>query len=421
MARHMTRSTETQVVPDVSLDRRLLPRVGVGGPGKDPGPLYGSKEHGPSVFTRVGPLRVIGFPKQSSPQIEWKIPIHVPGTNREATKTALFSATSKMDCPSFSLPAGPTTEGGSCAAANRAITGAGLREAGRLYICDGCYSQEGNYWQADVTLSQAARFHWVLARLNADRTGEALAQDLIAMIVDVARFCTLSNARDGLAIRLKWEIGVWTRGRIHIPVPTGRTLRYQEGGSTPLVPETGARDSQEWIAKNLSPAEGDIAGFFRIHDSGDFTLGSPEIWPRYVAAWARVAQALPKVLFWAPTRAWVLPSLVKAFAEARRSAPNLVLRPSALHLHDEPPQVPGLDAGTMVTDKAPKGKVPRLPGASTACPVYIHAWDPLAFPRAPKRLQAGEMGEWVSPQSCRAAGCRRCWIDPITQVAYGYH
>src|SRR6516162_9609523 len=45
---------------------------------------------------------------------------------------------------------------------------------------------------------------------------------------------------------------------------------------------------------------------FRIHDSGDFFSAA------YANAWYEVCRQLPDIRFWAPTRAWQLPTSTNA-------------------------------------------------------------------------------------------------------------
>lgn len=84
--------------------------------------------------------------------------------------------------------------------------------------------------------------------------------------------------------------------------------------------------------------------YFRIHESGDMFNA------RYVRAWIEIAQRLPDVQFWAPTRCYhgatartILPALIELNA-----LPNVSVRPSALGINDPAPVVPGLSAGTGV-------------------------------------------------------------------------
>ena len=344
-------------------------------------------------------------------------------------ETILFSATSKMNCPSFSLPAGPPEEGGTCVAARRPKGGNGLREPGRTYTCDQCYAFGANYAYSEVSFSQAARAFWVEDTLRRDPTGQAFADAMVGAISEFARRSSLGQA--GL-VRLRSELGVWRNGRVLVPVDEepGRArtrISLQPSFPTPLPASAGAIDSQAWLAQTLQPTDGQVAGFFRLHDSGDFNVGaSPSIWLAYIAGWAKVARALPSVVFWAPTRTWVLPPLKKALVEAARITPNFVVRPSGLHVGDPAPVIEGLAVGTTVAESPKKDTRAReattfAPAGSVPCPVYLPHWDPEALPAQKARLLKGERGDWVEVGSCQAAGCRRCWIDPAHAIAYGLH
>lgn len=117
--------------------------------------------------------------------------------------------------------------------------------------------------------------------------------------------------------------------------------------------------------------------YFRIHDSGDFGgLG-----PAYFRAWCEISATFSDVLFWAPTRDWVSRRW-RAIMSDR--PPNLIIRPSALHVDDPAPDVEGLDAGSTAA-------------AGTT-----------------RQLQAREVAAWSCPaytvagKSCQDAGCRVC-------------
>lgn len=116
--------------------------------------------------------------------------------------------------------------------------------------------------------------------------------------------------------------------------------------------------------------------YFRIHDSGDFFN------PKYVRVWMAVAQALPQVRFWAPTRAWRNPKMLQALRDLA-SLPNVTIRPSALYIGDDAPIIDGLAAGSTVD------------GPAQAC---------------------------VAPSQDNKCGeCRVCWDAPTTAVSYKLH
>lgn len=117
--------------------------------------------------------------------------------------------------------------------------------------------------------------------------------------------------------------------------------------------------------------------YFRIHDSGDFFNA------QYARCWAEIARALPDVKFWAPTRAWQMPTRLgfvvlgsedELLAVLRDMAklPNVTIRPSALMFGDDAPRVDGLHAGS--TADGPGFKCPA-PAQGNACGPCRACWD----------------------------------------------
>ena len=77
---------------------------------------------------------------------------------------SLFSWTTKMSAPSFSLPAGPIAQGGSCAAAEIRSPDS---KKNSVHICDRCYAGKGSYLMyTRVALGQTIRLAWVNAMLR---------------------------------------------------------------------------------------------------------------------------------------------------------------------------------------------------------------------------------------------------------------
>ena len=245
-----------------------------------------------SVDIRGPKGRGVAQPKITiSPPIE----LHSPNGGRplKLGRVSVFTATTKMRCSSFSLPAGPPSMGGTCPAAGTMPSGADPSS----WICGGCYATTGNYRFASVQLVQAIRKEWVarLMRLGMNDFVDAISWALAQM---------LSSPRTAM-----------------IALPGDRKARV----------ELDRR-------------------FFRIHDSGDFSwLGND-----YIMAWAHVAKRFPEVSFWAPTRDWIFKAKLPALREAARIAPNLSIRPSALYVDEKPPSVPGLSGGTSVAFAEPK-------------------------------------------------------------------
>lgn len=281
-----------------------------------------------------------------------------------------FSTTSKMAAPSFSLPAGPRGPGGgSCPSS--ALRGVG----NKAFICHECYALYGHYLRPEQYAIRELRMRWVLRLLR--RPG-AFADAMVRALEEVHD-------------RPPGHAGMWN-------------MRY-----------------------------------FRVHDSGDF-MGSPA----YVREWSEVARRFasarpkadgsdrPAMVLWAPTRDWVFfPEVVRdglppdrgdvpptrelgarpnaALAEAMRAAPpNLVIRPSALHVGDAPPVIEGLAAGSTVLQPEQVGVEGdgiercghRSSGPHCHCPAYERS-EP-----------------WTLSGNCEDAACRTCWNRPDTSVDY---
>jgi hypothetical protein len=143
--------------------------------------------------------------------------------------------------------------------------------------------------------------------------------------------------------------------------------------------------------------------FFRIHDSGDF-------WGKaYLRAWKEICDALPDIIFWAPTRIWAMPGGIDWVNEINSPPKNLIIRPSTYHINT--PQLPALGPGwaaaSTVFDQTHIEEAQRSGAFGWNCPAYA----------------AQNKGH-----SCRAAtapdgqqGCRSCWVHPETTVNYKLH
>ncbi len=168
------------------------------------------------------------------------------------------------------------------------------------YTCAVCYAMSANYGYANNLLAQAARKKWVEDLLAVEDDGVTAGANFAQMIWTYA-----SSTIHGE--RACQEIGVWSRRGIVTPsqgnplvAPT--PLRI-ETLHTPFSPRSelpsGTADLFQDLAERGVVEDGDVAGFFRLHDSGDFGLGIA-----YTRAWLHVARAFPGVYFWAPTRQW---------------------------------------------------------------------------------------------------------------------
>jgi hypothetical protein len=196
------------------------------------------------------------------------------------------------------------------------------------------------------------------------------------------------------AQRVRWE---WTRQSMQTLAGTAAWTAHMIAAIRHEVAE--------------SKHKGYSSRHFRIHDSGDFFA------PNYCVAWAQVAQALPSIKFWAPTRRW---QLARARGACQTPAgthfkiltdddrmlgalrllaqlPNVTIRPSALDFDSDVPAIPGLTAGSgAVTDAWGVPATGAPPGAKL-CPASLNS------------------------SSCEAEGCRHCWDNKTQPVFYLKH
>jgi len=239
------------------------------------------------------------------------------------SRVTMLTKTSKMSSPSFGLPAGMPTEGGTCPARLVAQRFSRMRDVTKRkktvavqqtmgVICDRCYAMGANYGYANNMIDQEGRARWVKNLLHKDGS-EVAAQQLALMIAGYAQ----SGSHGG---RDTQEIGVWSESEDAITYRSGRRRVSCEDTQLRLkIKGEDGRDvptTRAWF-KSRNVPNGSITGFFRIHDSGDFGLG--DFIPQYMKAWERVFDALPFVQFWAPTRMWAtMTNASKASAKQRK-------------------------------------------------------------------------------------------------------
>lgn len=401
----MVRSMPGQVIPDTTLARRFNARYAIGEPVQGASrtyPLLGPD----SVFRHVD-IQYVFHEERGNAEIHFSEPIWTEnqGGGSFPAKSgmsffSLFSATSKMSSPSFSLPAGPPREGGTCVAAGQgtqglvrpgrgSAPGGARRDAqGRPFVCDLCYSTAGRYFMPNVGTAQAARLMWCLKLLEEDPSGTRLGEALVVAIDDVARRAHYGN----LSARLGHEIGVWNRGHLTVPgYITGRKgMRAIPAEPTHLPVETGYATTFDFFEAH-GVQDGDVVGFFRIHDSGDLNIGRKlETWKGYLAAWVHAAKAFPHLWFWMPVRTWTTKAMIPELQQASQ-LPNLTVRASTLYVGEAPPHIPGLSSsGVHVGSSAPEGQY--------TCPVT-----------------PGDRS------SCAQEGCRACWLAPSMTPSYEEH
>jgi len=201
----------------------------------------------------------------------------------------VFALAKKMNAPSLSLPSGPPEIKGVCAIASSEFRG----DKPGKFICDGCYAVGVTYRYAAASLAQAARLQWIRETLKADPTGTKLAQNLVGAISDYARKSTLHHRKTA---RITQQLGTWDHGKIIVPFYMSEldetephVTRVRKYSDT-VRKLTGHDDSLAvFSAMKPPPSEGEIVGFFRIHDSGELSVGSNKMNKAYLHALVEVA------------------------------------------------------------------------------------------------------------------------------------
>ncbi len=213
----------------------------------------------------------------------------------------LLTETSKMGSPSFSLPAYTSTTGGTCPAAEYADTRltalAGLR--GReTVICKTCYALTAGYAYPNVMTDAAARKQWVDSWARKGGAGAKVGGDLLALML--ASYSLYSSGGD----RKSQEIGVKKNGKLtyrlrgKLAPMTATKLNIKDYKKSPRSEVLEAPEDINGLPLIEKAKDGKLAGFFRLHDSGD--LYSSE----YTQAWFYAAKMMPNVYIWIPTRTW---------------------------------------------------------------------------------------------------------------------
>ena len=293
-------------------------------------------------------------------------------------RPSIFTQTTKMSCPSFSLPAGPPSIGGTCALANHAPNGPGAEE---LRICSNCYALKGNYIQAEVMIGQLFRLAWVHRLVKGDPSGAMFAREMTTAMNLLA---DQGPSESSLRARPNLEYGVIRAGKL--TYNAGRSARV-----LPAHPLLSGASSQEGFDEL---PDGTVAGYFRGHDSGDFSVLTGDDSLGYVRGWQQVIAAFPHVHFWFPTRLWRMKGgATRNALDNLATEPNLALRPSALYVNDPPPIQNGWAVGT--TANTPNADVPE---EVWRCPVQDE-----------------------DKSSCASTRCRTCWLRKSVGVTYGKH
>lgn len=350
------------------------------------------------------------------PEPLW-VPYRTPAGGRKterdgvwAVGTSLLSITGKMGCTSMSLPAGPIGAQGTCQMAKRRTTQA--------------LAMRSDPDSADA-FRQELRLQFDAAPPTPiyNRRGELVAEGPPAYICDG---CYAGKGHyDKIALniwRMMWRLA-WVNAALE--QPHGFFVTQMVRALTHFY---------ELPAK-LQRSAGINGRYFRWHDAGD--VYKPEYWDAIV----EIAERLPRITFWMPTRQWAAPAWAERF---RAQLPeNLVVRPSALFVDGPAPiltEDSSLAAGTMVS-RGPVGSLrPWVQEAHRSRPFQGPA---VGIPADPRHPFAGErlfperrlvpvrkdevwdcpayLGDTDKARSCLAQKCRVCWTRPDVAVSYNNH
>ncbi len=251
-----------------------------------------------------------------------------PATNPAVRQYQLLSWTSKMNAPSYSLPAGAPEVGGSCpgATAGQSIVheaalykSDGTLRAGKLVniglgkpvntpinmaasICEHCYATGGQYSTGQVQFAQILRFLWTRQAIN-----------------------FVVPAPDGSESSAFVETMVYAINAADYKLDGG-TIKAEEVVTDPVTGETKIIERTQKL-----PPEPTGQRFFRIHDSGDFFE------KEYLRQWKMIADRLPDITFWAPSRIWATSWGIDAVNNINHDQRNFIIRPSAYEVNEAGP------------------------------------------------------------------------------------
>jgi hypothetical protein len=330
-----------------------------------------------------------------------------PATNPNVQQYQLLSWTSKMNAPSWSLPAGAPQIGGACpgAVAGQSVVPQGaLVAAARLVnrglgrsantpvnvaqaICEHCYATGGQYSTGQVQFAQLLRFLWARQAIN---------------------FAV--PAPDGSPSTAFVETMVYAIQNADFKL-NGGTVKGEGGEATQELPPepTGQR-------------------FFRIHDSGDFFE------EEYLRQWKMVANRCPDIVFWAPSRIWATSWGVDAVNEINRRQDNLIIRPSAYEVNEAGPRDLGPGWAGATTVIAVQQNLGMTPDREQYVYQFAQRHEPKMTgpdPRYTWNCQAYATND--AKHTCRKAvappglgghdgkGCRACWVATDEIVNYSLH
>lgn len=339
-----------------------------------------------------------------------------PVSGRYNQQYKLLSWTSKMNAPSWSLPAGAPRIGGSCpgAIAGQSVVDTPVEKLTAMVktiniglgrpkntpidqaraICQHCYATGGQYSTGNVQYAQYLRFLWTKAAMK---------------------------------IPVQGPYGPST-AFIETMVYAIDNANYKLDGGEVTETVTG-EDGVERKVKIPFPAEPSGRRFFRVHDSGDFFSKA------YLEQWKVITNRLPDIVFWAPSRVWAVPGGSEWINEINNPPRNFIIRPSAYEVNEAGPVNlgPGWAAPTTVIKAennlgmAPAleeyvySKAQRVAPATTG-PDPRYDWNCQAYAVDDKKHTCRKA---VAPEGFGAEqtskGCRACWLLPDVTVNYTLH
>jgi intein/homing endonuclease len=250
-----------------------------------------------------------------------------------------------------------------------------------------CYATGGQYSTGQVQFAQLLRFLWARQAINFP----AQAPDGSMSTAFVETMVYAINSAD-----------------------------YKLGGGT--VKGEGAEATQDL------PPEPSGRRFFRIHDSGDFFE------EEYLRQWKAVADRLPDITFWAPSRIWATSWGTDAVNRYNRDQRNLIIRPSAYEVNEHGPENLGPGwAGptTVIAVQQNLGMTPereqyvydraaRFPPKMTG-PDPRYTWNCQAYATEDQKHTCRKA---VAPPGFGGPdgkGCRACWVATDEIVNYSLH
>lgn len=342
----------------------------------------------PGIFSNVVPFR--------------------PMSRTSVTNVPLTSWTSKMGCPSFSIPAGHGELGGTCpgAAAGQSVVSPRARDTQEKFV---------------LTVLNDPRF-------SPPNTAPIAEIDLAAAVCE---HCYATGHNYLYADNAAYQMvkAAWVAWALEQPTESPYGL---DGGPSNLFVDTmvAAIDAADYDHGGCEPPQWAASGwrFFRIHDSGDFGVGAGK---SYFRAWKAIADCFAKgnafkyqpIMFWAPTRMWAVPTWIDFVNEVNGGANwhgNFVVRASGYELNQHCPELRGRErsgwaAGSTVfspdgTDAVVSGRAPRL-----------FDWNCQAYAAKDGPTCRGALSPPLAGYEGGLIGCRACWMLPNSVINYTAH